>query len=193
WANPLPGGVHADLCCGSGDLTLLVARTLRGQGNIIGIDFSSQQLAIAQSRGQASPWAKSLAWIEADVLNLPLEDSSVDSLTMGYGLRNVASIEQALAEMFRILKPQGRAAILDFNRVETPWARQFQQWYLRQIVVPVATYFHLKEEYAYLETSLARFPTGPEQVALAKAAGFASATHYPIAGGMMGVLVMVKP
>lgn len=193
WANPKRDGVNVDLCCGSGDLTLLMARTLRGQAQTLGIDFSHQQLAIAQQRSSLLPWADAIQWIESDVLSLPLADSSVDAVTMGYGLRNVANIPQALQEIYRILKPQSRAAILDFNRSESPELRRFQQWYLQQIVVPVASWFQLKEEYAYLETSIARFPTGAEQVELAIAAGFESVCYYPIALGMMGVLVMTKP
>jgi demethylphylloquinol methyltransferase len=130
--------------------------------------------------------------VESDVLHLPLADNTADAVTMGYGLRNVADIPQALQEIYRVLKPQSQAAILDFNRPTSPWSRQFQQWYLRQIVVPIASCFQLTEEYAYLATSLSRFPTGPEQVELAVAAGF-EARHYPIAGGMMGVLVIKKP
>jgi demethylphylloquinol methyltransferase len=193
WAELRPGGVNVDLCCGSGDLTLLMARTVKGKGKTIGIDFSHRQLAIAQQRSSTLPWANSIEWVESDVLKLPLEDNSVDAITMGYGLRNVADIPQALQEIYRVLKPKGRAAILDFNRPTSLGARQFQQWYLQQIVVPIASCFQLKEEYAYLETSIARFPTGPEQVELALAAGFEAVCHYPIALGMMGVLVIQKP
>jgi demethylphylloquinol methyltransferase len=193
WAGPKPNGINADLCCGSGDLTLMMAHRLRGHGQVLGIDFSHQQLAIAQQRAQGLPWAKSIQWIESDVLQLPLADNTVDALTMGYGLRNVADIPGALKEIHRVLKPQSRAAILDFNRSASPWVRQFQQWYLQQIVVPLASCFQLKEEYAYLETSLARFPTGPKQVELAREIGFDAVRHYPIAGATMGVLVLVKP
>jgi demethylphylloquinol methyltransferase len=192
WAEPKAGGVNVDLCCGSGDLTLLLARTVGGSGKVIGIDFSRQQLAFAQQRSQFLATAKSIEWVESDVLHLPLADHTADAVTMGYGLRNVADIPLALKEIYRVLKPQSQAAILDFNRPTSPWLRQFQQWYLRQIVVPIASCFQLAEEYAYLETSLSRFPTGPEQVELAVAAGF-EACHYPIAGGMMGVLVIKKP
>jgi demethylphylloquinol methyltransferase len=195
WAEPKVAGINVDLCCGSGDLTLLMARTLQSPdeqpSKIIGIDFSQQQLVIARERAQFSAPARRIEWIEADVLNLPLEDGTVDAITMGYGLRNVASIPQALDEIHRVLKLGSRAAILDFNRPTSALARQFQQWYLHQIVVPVASCFQLKEEYAYLETSLLRFPTGPEQVQLAMAAGF-EACHYAIAGDMMGILVLKK-
>jgi demethylmenaquinone methyltransferase/2-methoxy-6-polyprenyl-1,4-benzoquinol methylase len=69
--------------------------------------------------------------------------------------------------------------------------RVFQQWYLETVVVPAAKQLGLTEEYAYIAPSLERFPTGREQVHLAQNAGF-TATHYPIASGMMGVLVVTK-
>jgi demethylmenaquinone methyltransferase/2-methoxy-6-polyprenyl-1,4-benzoquinol methylase len=69
--------------------------------------------------------------------------------------------------------------------------RAFQQWYLDTMVVPAAKQLGLTEEYAYIAPSLERFPTGAQQINLAKEAGF-SATHYPIAMGMMGVLVVEK-
>jgi demethylphylloquinol methyltransferase len=193
WANPQPNGVNVDLCCGSGDLTLMTARTLRGKGQVIGIDFSARQLEVAQTRAQHLLWLDSLQWIESDVLTLPLPDNTVNALTMGYGLRNVMDIPKALSEIYRVLKPGANAAILDFNRPTSGAMQQFQRWYLRQIVVPIASWFELKEEYAYLETSLTRFPTGPEQIQLATQAGFEAVRHYAIALDTMGILVVSKP
>jgi demethylphylloquinol methyltransferase len=193
WANPQPNGINVDLCCGSGDLSLMTARTLRGQGQVIGIDFSGRQLEVARTRAQSLHWADRLQWIESDVLTLPLPDSTIDAITMGYGLRNVMDIPKALSEIYRVLKPGANAAILDFNRPTAAVMQQFQRWYLRQIVVPIASQFNLKEEYAYLETSIARFPTGPEQIQLSTQAGFESVRHYAIAADTMGILVMSKP
>lgn len=68
----------------------------------------------------------------------------------------------------------------------------FQQWYLQNLVVPTAEKFNLTQEYAYINASLEKFPTGSEQIKLAYEAGFTHAVHYPIAGGMMGVLVITN-
>ncbi|MBD2437264.1 bifunctional demethylmenaquinone methyltransferase/2-methoxy-6-polyprenyl-1,4-benzoquinol methylase UbiE [Nostoc sp. FACHB-110] len=192
WSGAKFGDTCIDLCCGSGDLALRLARQVGKTGQVYGVDFSPNLLAAAQARSQQQYPQPPVSWIEADVLDLPFEDHQFDAATMGYGLRNVKDIPRSLKEIYRVLKPGAKAAILDFHRPNNQQLRAFQQWYLNSIVVPMAEGMGLKEEYAYISPSLDRFPTGDEQKQLAMQAGFASVTHYPIANGMMGVLVVSK-
>lgn len=192
WSNATAGDTCIDLCCGSGDLALRLARQVGTKGHVYGVDFSPAQLAIAQERTKHQSFHAPIDWVEADVLNLPFDDNKFAAATMGYGLRNVIDIPRSLKELHRVLKPSAKAAILDFHRPNNAQLRAFQQWYLDTIVVPVAENLGLIEEYAYISPSLDRFPTGVEQVELANQAGFATATHYPIANGMMGILVVTK-
>ncbi len=190
WSGATEGMTCLDVCCGSGDLALLLARQVGETGQVTGADFAVEQLAIASQR---SPHLQNrLRWIEADALALPFDNDSFDAVTMAYGLRNLTDIPQGLAELYRVLKPNAKAAILDFHTPTNPLVNQFQQWYLDTIVVPTAERFGMSEEYAYIGPSVDRFPKGPKQVALAKAAGFIGAVHYPVAAGMMGVLVASK-
>lgn len=192
WANPQPGATCLDLCCGSGDLARRLARAVGTTGQVYGADFSPAQLAIAEQIAQDSTLPLPITWVEADALNLPFDDNFFDAATMGYGLRNVTDIPRCLQELHRVLKPGSAIAILDFHRPANVTMQQFQQWYLDQIVVPISEQFQLKQEYAYISPSLERFPMGSEQVQLAQQAGFTTATHYPLLGGMMGVLVAAK-
>ncbi|RCJ27065.1 bifunctional demethylmenaquinone methyltransferase/2-methoxy-6-polyprenyl-1,4-benzoquinol methylase [Nostoc minutum NIES-26] len=192
WSAAEPGDTCLDLCCGSGDLALRLARRAGAKGQVYGVDFSPNLLATAQERSQSQYPQPAISWIEADVLNLPFDDNQFDAATMGYGLRNVTDIPSSLQELHRVLKPRAKAAILDFHRPGNPQVRAFQQWYLDNIVVPIAEQMGVKEEYAYISPSLDRFPTGQEQVEISRQVGFVSATHYPIANGMMGVLVVSK-
>ena len=192
WSGCQPGDTCLDLCCGSGDLAQRLARQVGPTGRVYGADFSSAQLAIAQQRLEASSCPAVITWVEADALNLPFSDAQFDAATMGYGLRNVTDISRSLEELHRVLKPGAKASILDFHRPANEEFQAFQAWYLQNIVVPLAEQFGLREEYAYLSPSLEKFPIGSEQVQLARQAGFAEATHYPIAGGTMGVLVVTK-
>lgn len=187
WAAPQAGQVGLDLCCGSGDLARLLAAAVGASGQVYGADFSAAQLAVARDRpdSQGLP----ITWVEADALKLPFADQFFDVATMGYGLRNVLDISQSLREVKRVLKPEATIAILDFHRPYSAWAQQFQHWYLQAIVVPAADRLGVIADYEYIAPSLDRFPQGREQERLAIAAGFRTATHYAIAGGMMGVLV----
>jgi ubiquinone/menaquinone biosynthesis methyltransferase len=160
-------------------------------GKVIGLDFSPRQLEIARQRALALS-VLNLDWIEGDALNLPCEDNTFDCATMGYGLRNVVDIPRCLQEIHRVLKPSARVAILDFHQSEGEIPRFFQRWYLDQVVVPTADRYGLTDEYAYISPSIDRFPPGCEQVKLGKETGFSHTVHYPIAGGMMGVLVLQK-
>lgn len=192
WSHASSGDTCLDLCCGSGDLAQLLAIHVGNTGQVFGVDFSPAQLEIARQRCENQYPPLSITWVEADALNLPFPDEFFDAATMGYGLRNVTDIPRSLQEIHRVLKPGAKAAILDFHRPSNHAMQAFMQWYLDTLVVPVATQFSLAEEYAYIAPSLEKFPQGPQQVHLAKQAGFAQATHYPISGGIMGVLVVSK-
>lgn len=193
WSGARSGDTALDVCCGSGDLARLLARRVGSTGQVYGLDFSTAQLEVARQRTQACIQPLAITWLPGDALNLPFADNTFDAATMGYGLRNVLDIPRSLSELCRVLKPGAKAAILDFHRPSQPIVQRFQQWYLDTVVVPMAESLGLKEEYAYISPSLDRFPTGREQVALAEQAGFTQVVHYPIAGGVMGVLVAQKP
>ncbi|MEA5514424.1 bifunctional demethylmenaquinone methyltransferase/2-methoxy-6-polyprenyl-1,4-benzoquinol methylase UbiE [Nodularia sp. UHCC 0506] len=192
WSAAQSGDTCLDLCCGSGDLAFRLARYVGTTGQVYGVDFSPNLLAAAQARSQNQYPQQTISWIEADALNLPFDDHYFDAATMGYGLRNVTDIPRSLQELYRVLKPGAKAAILDFHRPKNQQLRAFQEWYLSSIVVPIAQHMGLKEEYAYISPSLDRFPNGQEQIELARQVGFTLVTHYPIANDMMGVLVVSK-
>ena len=192
WSGAKPKDTCLDLCCGSGDITLALARRIGTTGKVYGIDFSPNLLQTAKERSQNQYPQLPITWVEGDVLKLPFEDNQFDAVTMGYGLRNVKDIPSSLREIYRVLKPGAKAAILDFHRPNNQYFRAFQQWYLDNLVVPLATNLGVKEEYAYISPSLDRFPTGREQIELSRKIGFTNITHYPIANDMMGVLVVKK-
>ena len=194
WCEPQQGQSWLDLCCGSGDMTFLLAQKVAPRGKVIGVDFSEQLLTIAadKSRQQERKIAQSITWQQGNVLDLPFGDRSFDGATLAYGLRNVVNIPHCLAELHRVLKTGAKAAILDFHRPSDRLMQIFQDFYLDRMVVPMADRFRMTDEYAYIAPSLARFPIGSEQVRLAKSAGFVNATHYAIANGMMGILILQK-
>jgi len=193
WSGAAAGERVLDLCCGTGDLALQLARRVGRGGQVVGLDFSPAMLAIAQRRARQLFPDYSLKWVLGDALALPFPDGSFDAITMGYGLRNVTDIPQALREICRVLKPGRRAAILDFHRPRgIPFLESFQRWYLNSWVVAQAKALGLAAEYAYIDPSLDRFPSGEQQRQMALQVGFSAAKFYPLAGGMMGVLLVAR-
>jgi ubiquinone/menaquinone biosynthesis methyltransferase len=190
WLQPRPGERWLDLCCGTGDLALALARRLRPGGEVLGLDAAAAPLRRAQERASREPWLP-VRWQQGDALATGLPPAALDGAVMAYGLRNLEDPAAGLRELQRVLKPGARAAVLDFNRQPSGSAAEaFQRAYLRRLVVPAAAMAGLRDQYAYLEASLERFATGPAQEQMALAAGFLEAHHRPLAGGQMGLLLV---
>eukprot|EP01025_Chloroclados_australasicus_P026390 TRINITY_DN26202_c0_g2_i2.p4 TRINITY_DN26202_c0_g2~~TRINITY_DN26202_c0_g2_i2.p4 ORF type:complete len:283 (-),score=32.25 TRINITY_DN26202_c0_g2_i2:471-1319(-) len=197
WSGAKQGGRVIDVCCGTGDITFLLADVVGPSGKVVGLDFAQEMLLDAQQRYLkfSAPRRKSKAqieWVIGDALLLPFEANQFDAATIGYGLRNVSSIRGALKELYRVLRIGGKFASLDFNNSENQFVDQFQQLALERAVVPLAESFGLGEQYRYLRPSIKSFPTGKELEKVAGEAGFGNVKYYEIAGGLMGVLVGEK-
>jgi demethylmenaquinone methyltransferase/2-methoxy-6-polyprenyl-1,4-benzoquinol methylase len=128
-----------DLCCGTGDIALMF------RARVIGADFTEEMLRVAQVRSSAGgpPVAgKETAttragrprYVQADVLRLPFADNSFDAVSVGYGLRNLADVEQGLREALRVLRPGGKFLSLDFGKPESPMLRSMYFGYLRTVL-----------------------------------------------------------
>jgi len=192
WLAPSPGQRLLDLCCGTGDLALVLAQKVRTGGLVLGLDAAEAPLGQARRRAANQPWLP-LEFRQGDAQATGLAAGWADGAVMAYGLRNLQDPAAGLQELRRLLKPGARAAVLDFNRPAdgAGFTAGFQRFYLRQLVVPLARRAGLEPQYAYLEESLRRFPTGAQQEQLAAAAGFALARHRRLAAGQMGLLQLV--
>ncbi|KGG16530.1 MULTISPECIES: bifunctional demethylmenaquinone methyltransferase/2-methoxy-6-polyprenyl-1,4-benzoquinol methylase UbiE [unclassified Prochlorococcus] len=190
YLKPSSGEQWVDLCCGTGDLTLSLARLVRPFGSVLGIDFSGSQILQATKRALAEPWLP-VSWLKRDVLNTGLPSACFDGVVMSYGLRNLSDPEDGLQEIYRLLKPGAKAGILDFSRpVEGSKTAIIQKLYLRSLVVPIASLIGLREEYAYLEKSLQTFPAGQLLEEVARKIGFQETSYKLIANGQMGILLL---
>ena len=187
--NPTFGEKWIDLCCGTGDMSILLARYMKSAKNITGLDSASQALFVARERSKKK--YSSIEWINGDALQTNLASNEFDGLLMSYGLRNLSSSYEGLREALRILKPGGRAGILDFRSFEGGSIKGlFQKIYLSLYVVPIASLFGLGQEYSYIKKSLINFPSGEKQILLALSAGFKKAEYQILAMGQMGILLL---
>jgi demethylmenaquinone methyltransferase / 2-methoxy-6-polyprenyl-1,4-benzoquinol methylase len=172
-----PGDAVLDVCCGSGDLALAAARV---GGLVTGVDFSRRMLARARRKEPA------VEWLEGDALALPFADDAFDAVTIGFGLRNLADPAHGLAEMRRVLRREGRIAVLELTRPRGLLAPLYRLWF-EALVPTAARLLPGGFAYAYLPASVRRFP-GPVNVArLLAEAGFDEIRWRLFAGGAVAL------
>lgn len=185
-----PAGRVLDLCCGTGDMSFL-AEAL-GASAVVGADFTVPMLSVARRR--AAEERRRPAFVGADALRLPFGDAVFDTITVGYGLRNVAEPGNALREMRRVLAPGGRAVILDFGKPDNRLASSLYFAYLKTMMPAVGWIFHGDPEtYLYIPASLARYPAQRGVENLMRDAGFANVRYENRLLGTMGLNVGEAP
>ena len=156
-ANPGPGMSALDLCCGTGDLTLALAK--RGS-KVTGVDFSEPMLKVAGERQQRQKFPQdAVSFICADAQQIPFPDRTFDAVTIGYGLRNLPDWAAGLTEMCRVAKPGGRLIVLDFGKPANALWRRIYFAHLKCSVPLMGWLFSGNAQaYAYILESLKHYP-----------------------------------
>jgi demethylmenaquinone methyltransferase/2-methoxy-6-polyprenyl-1,4-benzoquinol methylase len=184
-----PNQKALDVCCGTGDLTFGLAES---GAEVLGLDFTNEMLARAALRKSRKP-GQNVSFIQGDAQSLPFENASFDSVTVGYGLRNLADWQKGLAEMVRVVRPGGRVVVLEFGKPSwKPW-RAVYFGYLR-LLVPILGWAAAgdRRAYSYILESLQQYPG---QVAVENAMrelGLGSLRTFNILGGAMSINYGVK-
>jgi demethylmenaquinone methyltransferase / 2-methoxy-6-polyprenyl-1,4-benzoquinol methylase len=185
-AGVRPGGNALDLCCGTGDLTLELARRVGPDGGVVGCDFSEPMLELARRKaGKRGASQARFEW--ADALELPYRDESFDAVTVGFGVRNLVDLERGLAEMVRVLKPEGRAVILEIIQPRRRPLSTFYSLWFDRVVPLLGALAGDRDAYTYLPESVKRFP-GPEGLAeMMAAAGLGRIRYLLLGGGIIAI------
>jgi demethylmenaquinone methyltransferase/2-methoxy-6-polyprenyl-1,4-benzoquinol methylase len=149
-----PGEKALDVCCGTGDIAFALNRA---GAEVVGLDFSAPMLAVARERGRRA--GSSVQFVAGDALKIPFGDSMFDIVTIGYGLRNLASWERGLEEMVRVARPDGRLLALEFGKPEFWLWRRLYYGCLRGVVPLLGRIFcHDSDTHAYIHESLQNYP-----------------------------------
>jgi demethylmenaquinone methyltransferase / 2-methoxy-6-polyprenyl-1,4-benzoquinol methylase len=172
-----PGDRVLDACCGTGDLAVAAER--RG-ATVTGLDFSAAMLERARRKSAA------VEWVEGDLLALPFADETFDAATVGFGVRNVADLDLALAELRRVLRPGGRLAILEITQARGVLRPFFSLWFDR-IVPLLGKVLPGGAAYSYLPASVRRFPDAEALAGLLRECGFADVRFRLLAGTIVAV------
>lgn len=178
---PSPGQRLLDLCAGTGDLALALLEAERSC-RVVGADFSRPMLLRAPSKAQRSGVA--LPLVEADAMALPFRDAAFDGVTVAFGVRNFEDLDRGFQEMARVLRPGGRAVILEFSRPRGLFG-WFYRVYFGQILPRVGRLISRDAHaYGYLPATVAGFPAAPELTTRLEAAGFSGVAHTPLTFGI---------
>jgi demethylmenaquinone methyltransferase/2-methoxy-6-polyprenyl-1,4-benzoquinol methylase len=186
-----PEAQIVDLCCGTGDMTLALLKHRPSTSStepIVAVDFSHNMLSL----GNIKFIGKNVLPVEADALHLPLPSGTADLISSAFGFRNLASYEDGLAELFRVLRPGGKIAILDCNQPEGLVGALYNL-YFKQVLPRVGAMISDASAYSYLPESVARFPRPPRMLELIRNAGFVDGNWTSYTFGVAGLYLATKP
>jgi demethylmenaquinone methyltransferase/2-methoxy-6-polyprenyl-1,4-benzoquinol methylase len=169
-----------DLATGSGDVLLALTRRRAYTETALGADFCPPMLQRAQAKG-----ARNL--LVGDGLRLPFPDATFDALTIAWGLRNFVDRLAGLREMRRVLRPGGRAYVLEFSH-PAAWLAPLYFWYMCR-VMPLYAQFLTPERgaYEYLGDSIRAFPPQENLAALMRQADFSAASYTNLSLGIVAL------
>ena len=184
--------VLLDLATGTGDQVISLTRTGRFT-EAVGMDMSAGMLALGRQKVKHLGLSDTITMLEGDATAMPLEDGRFDAVTISFGIRNVVHVDRALAEMCRVLKPGGRAIILEFSLPESAVVKAGHLFYLRRILPLVGGIVSGDSSaYRYLNTTIESFPYGQAFCDLMTTAGFSSATPHRLTLGVATIYVGVR-
>jgi demethylmenaquinone methyltransferase / 2-methoxy-6-polyprenyl-1,4-benzoquinol methylase len=202
-ASPRDGTRALDLATGTGDIAFALAA--RG-ARVVGLDITLRMIELARAKGGRSPENDSgaaasarqtdrlsgnqpgVSFVVGDMLALPFPAASFDSITTGYGLRNVPNLEAALDEIARVLAPGGQVLSLDFNRPENGVVRAAYLAYLTIVGGALGWVLHRDPDtYRYIPASIRQYPGAAAVARMFEARGFHPVRSYPVLGGLMAI------
>ena len=173
-----------DIACGTGDLLRAFGAGAVGPGQLTGADFSLGML-----RHAVNSDAPSAHWLQADGLSLPFANETFDITSCAFGVRNFQDLDTGLREMHRVLKPGGRAVILEFTRPANRLIRIVHEFYSARLM-PLGARMLSRDRtgaYSYLPKSVVSFVDAGTMCSKLKSAGFARASATPLTFGVVTV------
>lgn len=182
--HPRGGETALDLATGTGDIARLLRDCVGPGGRVVGLDFSAGMLGVARQH----PDGGDIEWLQGDMLNLPFPSASFDVVTVGFGLRNVADLDRALAEITRVLKPGGRFGSLETARPR--WALMRGAVALHSRLAPLLGRLMAGDDdaYRYLHASALAFTDQDALAERCRAHGLVQVRVEDISGGALALV-----
>ena len=167
-----------DIATGTGDLAISLAKTTAKE--IVGLDISDGMLKVGRKKINTKNLDDKISMVIGDSENLPFEDDSFDAITVAFGVRNFETLEKGLAEIYRVLKPEGIFVILETSMpTKTPY-KQGYNFYTKYILPTIGKVFSKDQSaYSYLCESASVFPFGEALNNILRKTGFINVVDQP--------------
>ncbi len=195
--GPFPGMHHLDVAGGTGDVAFRIAARLQklgtdgspDSGSVTVCDINHSMLEQGQAKASKGiAGGHLLSWVVGNAEQLPFPDSSFDSYTIAFGIRNVTRIQQAVHEAARVLKSGGRFMCLEFSHVDIPLLREAYDLYSFNVIPQLGKAIANDEaSYQYLVESIRRFPPRDEFAAMLQIAGLQHVDCEILTGGVVAL------
>lgn len=177
-----------DLAGGTGDVAFRVANAGGPNTHVTVADINREMLAVGRERAEKRGLSANVDFQEANAEELPFEDRSFDAATIAFGIRNVPRIPKALKEIHRVLKPGGRAFVLEFSKVDVPILDKIYETYSFNVIPKIGgRVAGDAEPYQYLVESIRRFPNAETFAQMMRDAGFGRVDFMRMTGGVVAL------
>lgn len=181
-----------DVATGTGDFALEAINMLHPE-KVIGVDISSGMLAIAREKIAKKNLEDRFEVVLADSENLPFAAGTFDAVTVAFGVRNFENLEQGLTDIHRVLKPGGKAVVLEFSKPKAFPVKQFYHFYFNHVTPLIGKLFSKDHRaYSYLPESVAQFPDGKRFTDILQRVGFKEAIARPQTFGICTLYIATK-
>lgn len=181
-----------DADTGTGDLAIELARRIPGV-EVLGVDLSEGMLSVARRKVAQRGLEGRVRFEQGDAEHLGVEDSSVDAVTVAFGVRNFGDLEAGLGELARTIKPGGQLVILEFSRPRNRVFRAVYEFYTYHILPRIGGMVSRdRKAYEYLPASVAEFPSAERFLCLMREAGLKSCRSRSLSGGIAHIYIGIR-
>ncbi len=189
-----PGDSVLDVCCGTGYLSMELAKAVGSTGKVTGLDFSENMLAVAAKNTAEFSLKSVIQFIQGNAMELPFADNCFAGATVGWGLRNLPDLRLGIKEMTRVVKPGCKVVSLDMGKPTLPVFKQAYWLYFDKLVPLMGKIWsNNRGAYQYLHDSAQEFPAQVELARIFSECGLVDTKYHNLMGGVVAVVEGRKP